>query len=141
MAFQKPNPSNSLGSNSPHFLSALGNTMGQRYATNGTDSTQVGVLIVDPQDELGRVIVSADAAYASGESLDLDLTYVDSVGAVQTITLVTLDDTNVTAAGTFEFAGLDVSGIQVGSTIALVRTYTAGGTPADPAIDVVLQFS
>jgi hypothetical protein len=141
MAFEAVNVSSFIGQMSPHALSLAVNSAGYNYAANASDETVVGVVKAALPQGKCRVVVRADAAYASGESSALSLEYLNSSGTDTSVALITLDDTNVTAAGEFTLESTaDLSALDVGSVVRLDRVYTAGGGPADPAVSIALQL-
>ena len=139
MSLQTPTPSNFIGAQSAHYLSVATATQGLHYLTNASDTVAVGAVVTVPPSGAFAVFVTASDAYGAGESLVLDVRYLDAAGVPVFKTAATLNATTVPAAGRYEFGEVDLD-VPPGTVVQLVRTYVAGGTPNDPEIAVLAQL-
>lgn len=141
MAFEKVTSNNLVGSMSPQNLSLALNGGGIHYPANASGRTTLGLIRCPIPGKQVKIFVTADAAYASGESLVVSLRYQNSAGVEVNLAVDTLDDTNITGAGTFESAFIVTGDLEVGNIVEVVHVYVPGGGAADPAISISIQFS
>lgn len=139
MSFREINVTNYIGAMSPQALSVALNGGGATITTHATALLDVGLVRALMPEGLARLIVHADSAYGSGESLIVSLQWQGADGTVNKTVLATLDATTVAAAGQFEFDRIAVTKIPPGSVVSLSVVYTAG-TPNDPDITLALQL-
>lgn len=139
MPFQEINVNNLIGYMSAQALSLAVNGGGVAITTAADARFDIGMVRAPMPEGLARLVVHADGIYGDSETMSVDLRWQGADGAVVSTELVTLDETNVTGAGEFEFDRVDVSKIPVGSVISLVVDYTAG-TPNDPVLTLAVQL-
>lgn len=141
MAFDIVNTNNLVGSMSPENLSLALNGGGIHILTNtvGAQEQSFGAIRCPIPAKTAKVRITAEGALGVGEILVLSLRYMTSAGVIVNIVGITLNNGNVTAAGTQESDVLDVTGIEVGDVVELVYVYTAG-TPNDPQFSITVQF-
>lgn len=141
MPFIAPNPSQAIGEMSPYYMSVLHNSGGVLLQSNVTGYTPLGLVRVAPVRHKMSVRVTANKAYASGESCVLSIRYLTKEGEFYLVgAFVTLDDTTITGPGTIERSIDVITPIEAGESYELQRVYIPGGTPANPVISVSVQI-
>ncbi len=139
MAFQAITSNSVIGSMSPVGFSLLANSGGTAFINNATDVLPISTIKAPMYVGSAKLVATTSDAYGSGESLQVDLRVQRQDGSVLTLTLATLDEDTVKAAGTVEF-DVPVGKLPVGSVVSLSNTYVAG-TPNNPSVSLALQLT
>jgi hypothetical protein len=135
-----PTPSNFIGAESAHYLSVVANSYGRHWLTNASGTAELGAVIADPPTKTFSVTATVSAAYGAGESLTLDVRYLNTVGVPVFKTALVLNATTAAAAGEVVGADIELPGIKPGHVLQIVRTYVAG-TPNDPEVALYCQLT
>lgn len=137
--YQVPNASTLYGELSPHYLSIAQNTMGVAYPSNGSGTTSIGAVVVEPPERLLQFHVRGSDAMGAGESLVLTASFLDADGVTIVSNGVTVDATTLPAAGDAKLFDAVPFAAPAGTVVSLTRVYTAGSAN-NPAIAVVMQL-
>jgi len=137
--FQQLTSNQLIGHMSAQQLSLALNSFGVSFPSGADDTTSIGTVKVFQPLARARVIIRSDGVYGAAETVAYILRYQDAAGADVDQALVTASLSNVTGAGTFQVADIEINQIPVGSVLQLNRDYTAG-TPNDPVTSITVEL-